>query len=945
MKNLFVLFLAIGILNSCTSPSSEKADEVNFTIAYEKFELANGLDVVFHIDRSDPVVAVALTAHVGSAREKEGRTGFAHLFEHLLFLESENLGKGGLDKMSARIGGSGANGSTSRDRTNYFQTVPKDALEKMIWAEADKLGWFINTVTDPVLAKEKQVVKNEKRQSYDNRPYGHTNYVIDKNMYPTNHPYNWQVIGSLEDLQNAALSDVKEFFNNWYVPNNTTLVISGDFDAPKAKALVKKYFDEIPAGPEIKPLEKRSGRVDKTVRLYHEDNFARLPELTLAWPSVELYHPDSYALTVLVDYLSSGKSAPLYKILVEQEELTSTIRMYNRNAELAGQTHLSVRAYEEKDLDAVLPAIQSALAQFEAEGIPEKDLNRIKAGQETQFYNGLSSVLGKGFQLAQYNIFANDPGYIEQEIKNILKVTPEDVMRVYNTYIKDKNYIATSFVPKGRLELALENSEKAEVVEETITLGAEETFDPSIVATYEPTPSTFDRSEEPPYGDSPDVIIPTVWEDQLDNGLKIYGIENREVPLIQFSLVINGGKLLEDINKVGVSNLLASMMTKGTRTKTPAELEEAIQQLGASIRVNAQQENLTISVTTLAKNYQAVMNLLEEIMLDPRWDENEFNLAKQQVISQLNQQEASPNAIAQNAYNLLIYGQESIRAKNILGSQSTVSSITIDDLKTFYEQNFSPSVSNMHIVGAIDKSTVMKSLQPLNERWISKEVILPEVAVPNAPQQSQVYFYDVPNAKQSVLRIGYPALAVTDPEYYEAVVANYILGGGSFASQLTQVLREGKGYTYGIRSSFSGSTATGPFTISSGVRSNVTLESAQAVKDILSNYGPTYSEKDLETTKGFLIKSNARAFETAGAKLRMLQDMSGYGWEADYMKDREEIVKNMTVERIQELSKKYLNQDQMIWLVVGDAETQLDRMTELGFGEPILINDMNGPEQ
>ena len=265
-------YLVVVVKVNQTTQSRLKVD-------YEKFTLDNGLEVVFHTDYSDPVVAVALTAHVGSAREIEGRTGFAHLFEHLLFLESENLGKGGLDKMSARIGGSGANGSTSRDRTNYFQTVPMDALEKMLWAEADKLGWFINTVTDPVLAKEKQVVKNEKRQSGDNRPYGHNSYVIDKQLYPADHPYNWQVIGSLEDLQNATLQNVKDFFNRWYVPNNVTLVVAGNFDPTEAKALVKKYFDEIPSGQEVEVMAKRAGTIAETVKLSHEDNFARVPQL------------------------------------------------------------------------------------------------------------------------------------------------------------------------------------------------------------------------------------------------------------------------------------------------------------------------------------------------------------------------------------------------------------------------------------------------------------------------------------------------------------------------------------------------------------------------------------------------------------------------------------------------------------------------------------------
>ena len=382
MKKILLIAFVIATVLSCKETKDETLD---LSIDYKKIELDNGLDVVFHVDKSDPVVAVELMVHVGSAREIEGRTGFAHLFEHLLFLESENLGKGGLDKMSARIGGSGANGSTSRDRTNYLQTVPKDALEKMIWAEADKLGWFINTVTDPVLAKEKQVVKNEKRQGVDNQPYGHNQYVIGKNLYPKDHPYNWQVIGSLQHLDNATLDDVKTFFRKWYVPNNATLVLTGDIDIEQATKWVKKYFGEIPRGEEIQPLEKRPGVVNETKLLYYEDNFARVPQLTMVWPAVESYHPDAYALDVLTEYLSSGKSAPLNQVLIDDLKLTSNVTMYNYTSELAGEVQLIVRAFNGKKLDSIKIGIEKGLEKFEAEGISEKDLNRIKAGKKLVF--------------------------------------------------------------------------------------------------------------------------------------------------------------------------------------------------------------------------------------------------------------------------------------------------------------------------------------------------------------------------------------------------------------------------------------------------------------------------------------------------------------------------------------------------------------------------------
>ncbi|HVE58787.1 MAG TPA: pitrilysin family protein, partial [Pyrinomonadaceae bacterium] len=933
MKIASSLLIVFCLLFSLTSVSAQKSSQTpTFKVEYEKFTLPNGLEVIFHVDRSDPVVAVNLTAHVGSAREKAGRTGFAHLFEHLLFLESENLGKGGLDKMTARIGGSGANGSTSRDRTNYLQTVPKDALEKMIWAEADKLGWFINTVTDPVLAKEKQVVKNEKRQSYDNNPYGHTSYVIDKNLYPEDHPYNWQVIGSLEDLDRATLSDVKEFFRRWYVPNNVTLIIAGDFDTVQAKKWVEKYFSEIKRGEDVQPLPKRPGFVKETVKLYHEDNFARLPELTMAFPTVESLHPDSYALDVLAQYLSQGKKAPFYQVLVEEKKLAPNVRISNDTSEIAGQLELSVRAFADKDLDEAAAAISEAFARFEKSGISEKDLSRIKAGQETAFYSSLSSVLGKGAQLAQYNYLTNDPGFVEKDIKNILAVTPADVMRVYEKYIKGKMYVATSFVPKGKLNLALEGSKRAEVVEEKIVQGAEAEVDPTKNATYEKTPSSFDRSVEPPYGPAPEVKTPAIWENKLANGLRVYGIENTEVPLVQFEIVVDGGELLEDINKVGVANLMARMMTQGTARKTPLELEEAIQQLGATINVSAGTEDVRIGVTTLAKNYDATLALVEEILLEPRWDAKEFDLVKQSTISQIRQQEANPNAVAQNNYNLLIYGKDNIRSRNILGTIDSVNAITLDDLKAFYAKSLSPSVARMHVVGALNKAKITSSLGSLNNKWKSKAVEIPVYETPKPPAKSQIYFYDVPDAKQSVIRFGYPALAATDADFFPATIMNYILGGGGFASQLTQQLREGKGYTYGINSSFSGTRSPGAFTIASGVRTNVTLESAQLVKEILQNYGKNYSDKDLETTKGFLVKSNARAFETSFAKLGMLENISKYGWKYDYVKQREQIVKAMTLEQIKALSQKYLDADKMIWLVVGDAKTQLPRLKELGFG-------------
>ena len=929
MKILNIVSGSLLLVTLACAPGGSGLD-----VNYEKYELDNGLDVILHIDRSDPIVAVAMTFHVGSAREVEGRTGFAHLFEHLFFLDSENLGPGGLDRLMTRIGSS-TNGSTNNDRTNYFEVVPNDGLEQTLWAESDKLGFFINTVSESVVNKERQVVKNEKRQSVDNNPYGHTSFVIDQALYPPSHPYSWQVIGSLADLDAATLADVQEFHRNWYGPGNATLVLAGDFDIEQTKEWIEKYFGDIPARP-IPSVERPAPvTLSASPRLFHEDNFARVPELRLVWPTVPVYHEDSYALNVLADLLTNGKQTPFYKTIVEEEELAPSVSAFSSNAELAGEFTLSLRAYADTDLDAALEGVHSAFARFE-EGIPASEMERVKAQYETQFYSRLSSVIGKAFQLAQYNIFAPTPGYFEEDLRRTLAVTETQVMRVYETYIKDQHHVATSFVPQGAAELALEESVRAEVVIEPIVQGAEETFVVERGTAITPSSSGFDRSVEPPAGTPPTLTTPTVLGDTLTNGLKVLMIVDRETPLVQFEIRMRGGLLLDDPEKIGVANLLAETMTEGTRTKTPDELEQAIDLLGASISVRSGQQSFVISGSALSRNFAATMDLVEEILLEPRWDEERFALAKQRVRNTLRQRSANPNALATDVFQRLMFGDH-ILAKNPLGELSSIDDIEIADLQAYYERALVPSVAAFHIAGAISLDEVQASLEGIAERWEGGDVVFPE-APAWSEDRAGLYFLDVPNAAQSQLRIGRLALAEPDEEFYPATVMNFRFGGGGFASDLTQVLREGMGYTYGIRSSFAGTHFAGPFGISSGVRSNVTFESLELIKDIMERHGPEFDQEDLDVTKGFLLKANARSFETLGAKLGMLADISAYGFPIDYVLQREEIVRAMTIDRVRELANTHFNSSDMVWLVVGDARTQRGRLAALGLGAPMEID-------
>lgn len=921
--------------------NSEVESHESLSIEYEKYTLENGMDVVLHEDHSDPVVAVAIMVHVGSNREKPGKTGFAHFFEHMLFQKSENVADGSFFKNINDWGGT-FNGGTWTDGTVYYEVVPKDALEKVLWMESDRMGYFINAVSLSSLEGEKPVVKNEKRQRVDNQPYGHTQRVILKAMYPEGHPYNWTVIGELEDLQNATLEDVKNFYDEWYGPGNSTLVIVGDINKEEIKGQVAKYFGEINSNGKKEAMAPQPVTLTETKVFYHEDNFAKLPEIRMTFPSVEQYNEDQWALDALGQILSDGKRAPLYKAVVEESKLAPAVSSYNSSNEIAGTFTIRIRANDGVNLDSVRTVLNKALSKFDTEGFDVKDLDRIKAGLETQFYNGISSVLGKAFQLASYNEFAGSPDFVEKDIANIKAVTKEDVMRVFKKYVLGKHHIVTNFVPKGGEGLAMEGAVKAEIKEEEIIA-----FQPNEIVEEEggsvitKTPSSFDRSIEPAFGETPLVVPPTIWTDQLSNGMNVYGVESNELPLVNFSLRIKGGHYLDNPNKVGVANLMTDIMMEGTVKKTPEGLEDAIGQLGANVSMFTADEYIQISGNCLARNFDATMLLVSEILLEPRWDEDEFARIKNQTINTIQQREANPNAIAQAVMNKMLYGDDHIMSQPAIGSKDIVETITIDDLKKFYANNFAPNISNFHVAGSVKQSDVSATLKRLDDEWNKREVTIPVYEPAATTNEPVLYFVDIPQAKQSVIRIARMTVPSNSKKYDEITVANARLGDGS-AGRLFQVLREEKGFTYGAYS-FSGRNQNdvSEFTATSSVRSNVTKESLDTFKEVIGSYADTYTEQDLEKTKTAMIKENARKFETLNSLIGILQNISSFDLPIDYIDQEQQVVTAATMESVNATSKEFFDLNKFIYVIVGDKETQLDRLKVDGPGSPIEV-DRNG---
>ncbi|MCH7611841.1 MAG: insulinase family protein [Candidatus Marinimicrobia bacterium] len=933
-KLLIISIFAAIFLSGCNQQTNTP-----FTIEYEKYSLDNGLTIILHEDNSDPIISVAIQYHVGSNRETPGRTGFAHLFEHMLFQESQHIGQDQFFKKIQNVGGT-LNGGTNKDGTVYYEVVPKNALETVLWMESDRMGWLLSTVTQSAFENQQEVVQNEKRQRVDNLPYGHNNYLIIKNLYPEDHPYNWTTIGELEDLQNATLKDVRDFYEKWYGPNNATMVIAGDINKREVKKLVEKYFGEIKPSPDMGDPEPMPVQLTETKRVYHEDNFARSPRLTMVFPTVDHQHVDASSLELLSQLLADGKKAPLYKVIVEEKKLAPNLYSYSHTQEIAGTFNIVVTAFPTSSLTDVEAAVHEAFARFESDGFTAEDLERLKAKYETGFYQGISSVLGKGFQLAHYNEFYGSPDAITEELQKVLDVNVDDIKRVYEKYVKDQNYVMTSFVPKGKVDLVAKGSVLFPIKEEIIV---ENVAKVSVMGEMDidKIPSTFDRSVEPVDGPQPRLILPTIWQHDYDNGISLYGTKHDELPLINFGIQIEGGMLLDDPEKVGVANLITDMMMEGTANKTPVELEEAIDALGSSIWMYTGKQTISVEVTTLKRNFDATLALVEEILFEPRWDETEFDRIKRETAESIKRRGAVPSTIASNVFNKLIYGDH-ILANSISGTVESVKSIELDDLKNYYISNFSADLATISIVGDINRSVAIKAFKSLVDKWEVNHVTFPEYEMPVPDKNAKVYFVDVPNAKQSELRIGYLGLARTDPDYFPATVMNMKLGG-NFSGDVNLVLREEKGYTYGARTRFSGSKFPGKFTASSAVRSNATEESVNIFKDLMTAYGDPIAEDDLDFTKNVLLKSNARRFETLGALRGMIDNIATYHLPFDYINDQEEIVRDMTVESHNELARKLIRPGEMIYLVVGDAATQLEGLKSLGFGDPILLDTDGKP--
>lgn len=901
-------------------------------IPYKKYVLPNGLTIVVHEDHSDPIAYVDVTYHVGSNREQQGRSGFAHFFEHMMFQGSKNVADEQHFKIITEAGGT-LNGSTNTDRTNYFETVPSNQLEKMLWLEADRMGFLLDSVTQRKFEVQRATVKNERGQNYDNRPYGLVSEKTGEALYPKGHPYSWTTIGYIEDLNRVDVNDLKRFYMRWYGPNNAVLTVSGDVNTDEVVKLAQKYFGSIPRGPEVKNMAKQAAVLTENRYISYEDN-VRFPMYKVTYATVPSMDKDEPALTVLGEILASSKSSPLYNTFIKSQKAVSA-NAYNYGRELAGQFEILVRANAGTKLSEIETMLNQSLADWEkAGGATDDDIKKYKINYQSSLYDGLATVQGKGKQLAAYQTYANNPNYLKTEMAAHLKVTKADVMRVYNTYIKGKFAVVLSCVPKGKSEL-IAKPDNWKMYERTIE---QESAEYKNLSYTEPK-DNFARNKMPVAQASKLVPLPDYWTSNLSNGIKAIGINSNDIPKvnIQFSMPI--GHRYEAADKAGLAVLLTSLMEESTQKHTAEDIGNILERLGSEVSFSASDNEISMNISCLKQNLDSTLKIAEEMLFMPKFDPEDFELVKKEQLDAITSSLTQATTIANNVFGKLLYGEGSTMSIPNMGTTESVSAITLDDVKNYYK-NLTGFNSVLAISGDIDQASALKKLSFLNKLQSAGTMPLAKYKQPTI-DKTRLYFVDKKGAPQSEIRVGNLSLAydATDA-FFKSTIMNYAFAG-AFNSRVNYLLREVKGFTYGARGGFTGNKFVGPYVISAGVKANTTDSSIVIVMDELKKYSEGGINPDeLDFTKNAMAQSDALKYESPGQKLFFVKRILDYGLDKSYVAKQAEIIKNISKAEIDALAKENLPYNNMVILVVGDKATNYEKLSKLGY--EIIELDANG---
>ncbi|NQW43565.1 MAG: insulinase family protein [Bacteroidetes bacterium] len=915
-----------------------EAEPGKLIIPYTKYKLHNGLTVLINEDHSDPIVHVEVTYHVGSNRETVKRTGFAHFFEHMMFQGSVNVNDEEHFKIVQESGGQ-MNGTTNRDRTNYFETMPSNMLETALWLEADRMGFLLPAYTTKKFEVQRSTVKNEKDERYADG-FGMLPEVQDETLYPYGHPYSWQTIGYIDDLDSAKSEDLEIFFKRFYGPNNATLVISGDVNTEEAIKMVERYFNAINRGAEVPPLEKKPANLTES-KIRSFEAKVDVPYTSITYPSVPSFHADEPALDILGQLLSGSRSSLMYRKFIENE-FNLQAQCFNSSAEIAGEFNFGIVTYPtkfggltERDIRDTLKEVFSL---FEKEGITDGDLERVKKGFVTSYYGILETVASKSTVLSIYEYLLPGRDFnLQNDIDRYQKVTKQDVMRVFKKYLKDKNFVSVTIAPDRKY--VEDYTAKIEPYKSINPYLSEKIDNFKYKNTFYKAPleiDGFDRKIHPTIAASKPAVAPAMYNINLENGVKIIGTSNKETPRTTLMIDFRGGHLFETGKiKNGTAAFLAGLMNEGTKSVKVEELDRKLADLGSSVSFNGGGNLINCFATFYADKMKETMAILEDMLMNPSFDEKAFKKDKKSTLQGIAQSNRTPTSFGSKKFKSMLLGSENPIGVNAASDYKAFKSITMQDLKYFYTNFITSNLTNVVIVGEVSEATAKENLAFLN-KLPNKNLTLPVFTVFPEAQKTKIYLVNQDYAKQSNIAIGYRSMAydVYD-DFFKATIANYAFGG-NFNSRLNLKLREDKGWTYGVNSGFRSNGYNNPsvFTISGGFK---TLSTDSAISEILIELKKYIelgiTDEELAFTKRSLIGSDALKYESPGDKLGFLSTIITLNIDKNFNDKRAEIVKNITKEEVNTLIKKYFNVDTLLIMVVGDDLKVIDGLNKLGLGK------------
>ncbi|WP_041170267.1 pitrilysin family protein [Vibrio sp. EJY3] len=937
MRMFWVGACSLLVITGCASQSpvsslpegitfveSSQAEEGKVKIPYQKYKLDNGLTVILAPEDSDPLVHVDMTYHVGSAREEIGKSGFAHFFEHMMFQGSENVGDQEHFKIITEAGGT-LNGTTNRDRTNYFETVPANQLEKMLWLESDRMGFLLDAVSQHKFEIQRSTVKNERAQRYDNRPYGLIWERMSEALYPEGHPYSWQTIGYVEDLDRVDVNDLKAFFLRWYGPNNATLTIGGDLDVEKTLAWVNKYFGSIPRGPEVENAAKQPATLTESKYITLEDRIQQ-PMVMIAWPTTYDGEASQASLDTLSEVLGGGTNSLLYQDLVKTQKAVDA-GSFHDCAELACTFFVYAMgdSGDKGDLSKLYGDVMQSLNKFADTGVTEQRLEQLTGKAEADAIFALESVKGKVTQLASNETFFGQPDLIEKQLEQIRAVTPDSVDKVYRDFIQGKSKVTLSVVPTGKTDLAVK---PATFVTPERTLPEYKKITDDQLA-YRRATDNFDRSVQPPIGDPVQATMPDLYDVHFDNGSELLGAVSNETPTVMMQFSLPAGTRFVEKGKEGLAQLTASMLQEGTTKRSMEEIQAELDKLGSVISVDATGYTTNISVSALEKNLAPTLKIVEEMLLSPAFKQEDFERVKQQALEGLVYEHQSPSWMASQASRQVLFG-DSIFARPKDGTQAGMEALTLNDIREFYATHYTPQGAQITVVGDVSKQDIEQQLAFWANWQDDAAPLYAPQSIPALGKQ-KVHLVDKPGAPQSVVmmvRQGVPYDATG--EFFLGQLANFNLAG-NFNSRINQNLREDKGYTYGAYGYFSGNPETGSVVFTAQVRADATIASIMEMKNELNEFSQAgMTDDELTFMRQAVGQKDALKYETPTQKAELISDIFKYNLDKDYLQQRNAIVETVDKQTLNTLAQKWFDPNDYQIIVVGDAKSLRPQLEKLG---------------